>query len=131
MLRRNNSLKQLRFGTQGERCKDVKIRQVFNHDQKKLIYIYDFGDSWKHYVQFEKFVDEEIERPYCIEGRNACPPEDCGGLGGYAAMVEALKEPDNPERENYREWLGLNPGEEWDPGYCSIREINKKLCLLE
>ncbi len=112
-------------------AKKSKIRQVFNQNQKRLIYIYDFGDNWEHSVLFEKFVDENIERPYCLEGMNACPPEDCGGLGEYAAMVEAFKEPGNPEKESYREWLGLNPGEDWDETYCSVREINKRLCLLE
>ncbi len=112
-------------------AKRSKIKQVFNHDQKRFNYIYDFGDNWKHHVVFEKFVDEDIERPYCIEGKNACPPEDCGGIGGYAAMIEALKEPDNPEGGNYREWLNLGPDEEWDPTLCNVREINKRLCLLE
>lgn len=112
-------------------AKRSKIKQVFNHIQKSFIYIYDFGDSWKHYIVFERFVDENIERPYCINGGNACPPEDCGGLSGYAAMVEALKEPNHQERQNYREWLGLNLGEEWNPTHCEVREINKRLCLLE
>lgn len=108
-----------------------KIKLFFNQQQKRLIYIYDFGDSWEHYVLFEKFLDEEIERPYCIESRGACPPEDCGGLGGYAAMLESLSNPDDTERESYIEWLGMESGQKWDPLSCNIREINKRLCLLE
>jgi hypothetical protein len=29
------------------------------------------------------------------------------------------------------EWLGLIPGEKWDAKFCSIREVNKRLVLLE
>ena len=107
-----------------------KIKLVFTHDKKKFVYIYDFGDSWKHLIVHEKFVDKEIERPYCIDGAGACPPEDCGGMRGYECMLATLKTPNDPERTNYIEWLGLAPNEKWDESFCSIREVNKRLCLL-
>ncbi len=47
----------------------------------------------------------------CLKGAGACPPEDCGGIWGYADLLEALKDPRHPEHKNTREWLGraFNP----------------------
>ena len=37
-------------------------------------------------IQFKK---AGIKYPVCLDGQRACPPEDCGGLGGYAGCVVA------------------------------------------
>ena len=92
-------------------------------------YTYDFGDSWVHTVEVEKRlpIDEDKEYPLCIDGARACPPEDCGGIGGYARAVAAMSNPDSPEHSNLTEWLG-----DWDPEHFSIEEVNESLegCLL-
>ena len=56
-------------------------------------YEYDFGDSWDHEVLFEGVVqaDSKVKYPLCLEGARACPPEDCGGIWGYADFVEAIQ----------------------------------------
>lgn len=47
-------------------------------------YVYDFGDNWRHKVVIEDIVeqDADVDYPLCIDGRRACPPEDCGGVEG-------------------------------------------------
>jgi len=35
--------------------------------------------------------------PVCITGRRACPPEDVGGVWGYAEFLEAIRNADHPE----------------------------------
>ena len=52
-----------------------------------------------------------------------CPPEDCGGVWGYAEMLEILKQPDHEEYESNLEWLG----DEFDPEYFNKDEVNKWL----
>ena len=71
-------------------------------------YTYDFGDDWEHAVVFEGYVDSEPHGrgPKCTGGENACPPEDCGGPEGYARLLAALADPEDPEHEELAEWVG-------------------------
>lgn len=74
----------------------------------KLVYVYDFGDDWRHTIDVEKVLpmDAATALPACIDGRRACPPEDCGGTWGYRELVEILADPTHPEHDERREWIG-------------------------
>ncbi|WP_431213847.1 plasmid pRiA4b ORF-3 family protein [Puia sp. P3] len=109
----------------------TKISRIFKKPGDQYYYIYDFGDYWRHRVTFEKKEAKEMSSPWCIGGAGACPPEDVGGMHGYQEMVKMLKISGDKELKEYREWLGLVKGEKWDADFCSIREVNKRLCLLE
>lgn len=58
----------------------------------KFLYIYDFGDDWRHELEIEAILppDPDGYYPDCIGGARACPPEDCGGLPGYQRLVRPL-----------------------------------------
>lgn len=70
-------------------------------------YTYDFGDGWDHKVTVEKVLPagSALTVPACIDGRRACPPEDCGGTWGYRELLEILADPAHPEHHERREWL--------------------------
>lgn len=112
-------------------ARKAKISKVFKKKGQAYSYIYDFGDDWRHRLIFEKTERIDIDSPYCLDGAGACPPEDVGGIPGYNRMLEIFQLPNHPEKKEYRQWLGLAKGENWDPAFCSIREVNKRLCLLE
>lgn len=111
-------------------AKRTKMSKIFKKVRQKYHYIYDFGDYWKHQITFEKTDEKEMGAPYCIGGEGACPPEDVGGMHGYREMLEVFEKPGSKEQNEYRQWLGLVEGEKWDARFCSIREVNKRLCLL-
>jgi len=111
-------------------AKKTKMSKIFAKPGQKYHYIYDFGDHWKHQITFEKKDEEEMRGPYCIGGEGACPPEDIGGMHGYREMLEVFEKPGSKEQREYKQWLGLVEGEKWDARFCSIREVNKRLCLL-
>lgn len=76
----------------------------------KLDYTYDFGDNWRHEIVVEKVLAADapapVTVPACIDGRRACPPEDCGGAWGYEELLAILADPTHPEHDARREWLG-------------------------
>lgn len=111
-------------------ARKTKMSKVFKKVNQSYTYIYDFGDYWAHNLTLEKISDEEIYRPFCIEGGGACPPEDVGGIIGYQELLKIFSTPRHPEKAGYIEWLGLAPGEKWDPAFFSIREVNKRMALL-
>jgi len=95
----------------------------------KFYYQYDFGDSWEVEIKVEKVLPPAKDQryPVCLAGENAGPPDDSGGVWGYAAMLDALKDPKNPEREEYLEWLG----EDFDPAAFDLDEVNRKLARIK
>src|SRR5207244_1288503 len=84
-----------RFGTVdaelGRRAEGpVTLEQVAPTVNSKLRYTYDFGDDWDHDIRIEKVLDRDDTATYprCTGGRRAAPPEDCGGVWGYADLLE-------------------------------------------
>ena len=75
---------------------------------REFSYLYDFGDSWIHTIVVEKAVAVPLKDrdPVCLAGARACPPEDCGGPGGYPELLEALADKNHPEHEDKMEWIG-------------------------
>jgi hypothetical protein len=45
----------------------------------------------------EKILPSDNSKPTCTHASGACPPEDCGGIGGYYNLREVLKNPQDPE----------------------------------
>lgn len=85
-----------------------KISAYFSSDTPKAIYRYDFGDNWEHVVKLEKILLRVKDKAYpiCLAGKRACPPEDCGGIGGYEELLEILADPDHDDYESTLDWLG-------------------------
>ncbi len=66
-------------------------------------YLYDFGDGWEHDIDN---LGSGGPEPGCVDGQGPCPPEDCGGPGGYADFREAIGDPSHPEHDHLRSWAG-------------------------
>ena len=41
-----------------------------------------------------------------LDGKRACPPEDCGGVWGYQEICELMKDPASQDARERLEWLG-------------------------
>jgi hypothetical protein len=101
----------------------VKVSDLLEKQKDTLLYEYDFGDSWEHQIVLEKILPgtDESHLPVCLDGKMNCPPEDSGGVWGYAEMLEILKQPGHEEYEEYMDWLG----EEFDPGFFDKDSVNR------
>jgi Plasmid pRiA4b ORF-3-like protein len=73
-----------------------------------FVYVYDFGDDWRHKVTVEKVLpaSPNTRYPLCTDGRRACPPEDCGGTWGYRQFLTAIRDPGHAGHESMLEWVG-------------------------
>ncbi len=105
--------------------KKLRVSDLLTAENETITYEYDFGDSWGHEIILEKIlpVGEKTQYPTCLTGKRSCPPEDCGGVWGYADMLKILKHPDHDEYEGIVEWLG----DEFDPAYFDKEEVNDLL----
>ena len=83
----------------------------------RLLYIYDFGDGWSHEIRLERVLQREpgISYPQCIAGARACPPEDAGGVRGYAHLLKVLANPRHAEYEELHAWAGDFDSEQFSP----------------
>lgn len=105
--------------------KSLMLFQVASRTRSKFIYLYDMGDSWEHEIVVEKIIKNQVGKPHpvCLDGRRACPPEDCGGINGYDGMLNALKDPRHPDHEHWLEWAG----EGFDAEAFDLDAVNHRL----
>lgn len=80
---------------------------------KTFHYVYDFGDYWHHVIKVEKVATAlpDFDYPFFLTGTGRCPPEDIGGVPGYAEYLAALADPDYPDRDDYLRYRS----EDFDP----------------
>ncbi len=74
----------------------------------RLMYRYDFFDSWTHEIVIEEKTDD-ADVPRMLGGERACPPEDCGGPFGYKECMEG-----------YAEWMD----DDYDPEIFNKDEVD-------
>lgn len=93
--------------------KTIILEDVFPKTGETAIYLYDFGDGWKHRLELIEVSNAPQNEllPFFVAGQNACPPEDCGGTFRYRELLEILTYPAHEEYESIVEWIGpkFNP----------------------
>ena len=127
-----------RYGFRDPLWEDPGLRPAENAALSDLIghlgrdrtfdYVYDFGDHWLHAVRLETTADcdPDVTYPRLLEAHGRCPPEDCGGLGGYAHYLEAISNRDHEDHEEMVEWRGAG----FDPGIVDEQAIRNAFAVL-
>ncbi len=113
------------FGPTLKDERKFRLSDILKEEKGSMIYEYDFGDGWSHKVILEKILsfDTSSELVKCINGKGACPPENCGGIWGYENLMEVISDPAHSEHEEMLDWLGVN----FDPEHFNLSETNKML----
>ena len=122
------------YGTHFEDWPEEELHEVVfrlndvAHAGERFRYDYDFADGWEDEVLVERAdrVRPLLKFAVCVDGANACPPEDCGGPGGYAELLEILADPAHEQYEFYRQWAG----EEFNPKAFDLAATNAALQRL-
>src|SRR5665647_3431230 len=93
-------------GPEVEDEQELALADALADGHRELVYTYDFGDEWRHVVRVDAVEDaaEGVFYPRCIDGARACPPEDVGGVYGYALFLDAMADPRHPEHEEQTLW---------------------------
>jgi hypothetical protein len=115
-------------GEDGVSEDDVRLDQLVAVHGDALWYEYDFGDGWDHVLKVEEVLDDPPARARCTDGRMACPPEDCGGIGGYAELacwvrsgyVDDLLPEVFEDAAHGHDWLPID----WHPDHFDLDEVN-------
>jgi hypothetical protein len=117
----------LDFPLQDER--HTSLRDLVAREGETLRYEYDFGDGWEHEIVLEQLLAAEPggRYPTCLAGARACPPENCGGVHGYADLIETLADTTHPERQHMLDWLGIEKGSHFDPVHFDTADANRRL----
>ena len=111
------------------RLKDTSLlAEVAPHDRSEFWYVYDFGDGWEHRVVVEQVLSTEPDTVYprCVAGERTCPPEDCGGVPGYEALLNALRHAERPDSAELAEWVG----DGFDPESFNLEATNVALSRM-
>ena len=96
---------------------------------EEMTFVYDFGDNWRHTVKVldcQEYGKEEKQQIRLLDGKNACPPNDVGGINGYKEMLRTIMEdPDSDEAWEYYMWLGSKWDEKFFPAIDTAIALNE------
>jgi hypothetical protein len=102
--------------------KNVPLSSLLQAKRDSLVYVYDFGDDWRHEVALEQVIPvSEIERtPVCLGGERRCPPEDVGGPLAYQAFLEIILDPAHENYQQLVDWVGGHFLDEFDSKSANV-----------
>ena len=103
----------------------IRLSQLIRRPGERITYVYDFGDGWEHDLWLDRAVHDPAAAAatVCLAGARACPPEDCGGIGGYADFLAAIADPEHERHDEYRQWIGGD----FDAEHFDLDAINRAL----
>lgn len=96
---------------------DYTISDILIPKGKRITFKYDFGDGWEHDVWVKGARPYEQEEPTItfVKGKGTCPPENCGGVGGYAYLIDIwLKNRKKKEEKEQLDFYGMHPQYNFD-----------------
>ena len=119
------------FDEPGDRLlsdRNAKLGDVIGGTGDRFLYVYDFGDNWRHDIVVEEVVASDAGKPkaLCLAGEGCCPPEDVGGVFGYYDFLDAIADPDHEEHDEYLVWIGGD----YDAGAFDLDNVNVRMTNL-
>lgn len=115
-----------------ENSDKTTLEMVLQPKGERLTFEYDFGDSWTHDVWVKGARDYALDEEPVIKllkAHGECPPEDCGGVWGYANLLELNKKKRKSAEDKERlEWYDIP--KDYDPEDCDFEWLQENLEAL-
>ena len=117
---------------QYQNSEKTSLEMVLQPKGERMKFEYDSGDSWIHDVWVKGVRDYALgEEPVIklLKAHGECPPEDCGGVWGYAELLELNKKKRKTAEEKERlEWYDIPKG--FDPEDCDLEWLQEDVEAL-
>ena len=96
------------WGLKFYRAAGLRLRTLVARGVEQFVYVYDFGDDWRHEIVIERVAEGEanIGYPAFVDGKRRGPPEDVGGIYGFMQFLEAVRNPMHDEYRDMIRWYG-------------------------
>ncbi|KAK4233289.1 plasmid p 4b orf-3 family protein [Achaetomium macrosporum] len=114
-----------------------KVFDSAKYRGKQVIYMYDFGDKWEHYLTVEGRADV-TDRFVCLSGTGHPVAEDVGSVNGWKELKEAYRtsRPSQEQRDR-RKWYE-NMASNGDPeglagdriNFWDMERVNRHLKII-
>jgi len=100
----------------------------FREDQptETIHYNYDFGDDWRHELEVLYLDRTDDLTPLVIDGAGACPPEDVGGVHGYAGFLDAISNPKMMDKD-YKIWVKESGLKGFNKDAFDLQDANERI----
>lgn len=74
---------------------DVRLDQTLHNPGDVLHYVYDYGDNWELTLTLDEVRPALDDSPAAalVDGKQAAPPEDCGGLRTATDLADVVEDP--------------------------------------
>lgn len=109
----------------------VRLDQLLAKAGDRLHYMYDFGDDWSHTLRLEEILAYDASRPRArvVGGRRAAPPDDCGGIYGYDALLATIADSTHPQHDEMTEWFAqfVDDPSTFDPSTVDLAALDEEM----
>ena len=110
----------------------TSLEMVLQPKGERMKFEYDYGDSWTHDLWVKgarDYAPDEEPVIKLLKAHGACPPEDCGGVLGYADLLELNKKKrKSAEDKERQEWYDIP--KDFDPEDCDLEWLQEDIEAL-
>jgi len=87
-------------------AKSIRLKTLVERGVDRFLYVYDFGDNWRHHIILDSVRqgEDHTDYPAFVGGARRAPPEDVGGISGFEAFLEAVTDPRHEDHDQMLEW---------------------------
>ena len=128
----SNSFMGFMSHVQYKNSEKTTLEMVLQPKGDRMKFEYDYGDSWVHDLWVKDARDYAPgEEPVIklLKAAGECPPEDCGGVWGYADLLETNKKKRKTAEDKERlEWYDIPKG--FKPEECNLEWLQEDVEAL-